>query len=140
MAEEPIPAAIEVYLTVKNGLEAIGFYKRAFGAQVVYQELTEDKQQVMHASLAAFGGHFMLSDYFPQYITDVAPRAPDAHGSVAMQINLQTPEEVDAAISRAQAAGATVTMPATDTFWVMRYGRLRDPYGYVWAFGAPLPL
>ena len=94
----------------------------------------------MHASLAAFGGHFMLSDHFPQYITDVAPRAPDAHGSVAMQINLQTPEEVDVAIARAQAAGATVTMPATDTFWVMRYGRLRDPYGYVWAFGAPLPL
>jgi PhnB protein len=23
---------------------------------------------------------------------------------------------------------------------VMRYGRVRDPYGYVWAFGAPLPL
>jgi PhnB protein len=140
MAEERISAAIEVYLTVKNGLEAIEFYKRAFGAQVVYQELTEDKQQVMHASLAVFGGHFMLSDHFPQYITDVAPRAPDAHGSVAMLINMQTPEEVDAAIARAHAAGATVTMPATDTFWVMRYGRLRDPYGYVWAFGAPLPL
>ncbi len=63
-----------------------------------------------------------------------------ALGSVAMQINLQTPDEVDAAIARAAAAGATVTMPPTDTFWVMRYGRLRDPYGYVWAFGAPLPL
>ncbi len=140
MAEAPISAAIEVYLTVSNGLEAIEFYKRAFGAQVVYQELTADKQKVMHASLAAFGGHFMLSDYFPQYITDVAPRTPDAQGSVTMQINMQTPQEVDAAMARASAAGATVTMPATDTFWVMRYGRLKDPYGYVWAFGAPLPL
>jgi PhnB protein len=140
MAEPPISAAIEVYLTVSKGLEAIEFYKKAFGAQVVYQELTEDKQQVMHASLAAFGGHFMLSDYFPRYITDVAPRTADALGSVTMQINLQTPQEVDAAIARAQAAGATVTMPATDTFWVMRYGRLRDPYGYVWALSAPLPL
>ena len=82
----------------------------------------------------------MLSDHFPQYITDVAPREANAQGSVAMQINMQTPQEVDAAIARAQAAGATVTMPATDTFWVMRYGRLKDPYGYVWAFGAPLPL
>jgi PhnB protein len=140
MAEEPITAAIEVYLTVSNGLEAIEFYKRAFGAQVVYQELTEDKQKVMHASLAAFGGHFMLSDHFPQYITDVGPRDPNAQGSVTMQINMQTPQEVDAAMARAAAAGATVTMPATDTFWVMRYGRLKDPYGYVWAFGAPLPL
>jgi PhnB protein len=140
MAEAPISAAIEVYLTVRNGLEAIEFYKQAFGAQVAYQELTEDKRQVMHASLAAFGGHFMLSDYFPQYITDVAPREANAQGSVTMQINMQTPQEVDAAIARAVAAGATVTMPATDTFWVMRYGRLKDPYGYVWAFGAPLPL
>jgi PhnB protein len=140
MAEAPISAAIEIYLTVNNGLEAIEFYKQAFGAQVVYQELTDDKQKVMHASLTAFGAHFMLSDHFPQYITDVAPREANAQGSVAMQINMQTPQEVDAAIARAQAAGATVTMPATDTFWVMRYGRLKDPYGYVWAFGAPLPL
>ena len=44
------------------------------------------------------------------------------------------------AIARAVAVGAIVTMPASDTFWVMRYGRVRDPYGYVWAFGAPLPL
>jgi PhnB protein len=140
MAEAPITAAIEVYLTVSNGLEAIEFYKRAFGAQVVYQELTEDKQKVMHASLAAFGGHFMLSDHFPQYITDVGPREANALGSATMQINMQTPQEVDAAMARAVAAGATVTMPATDTFWVMRYGRLKDPFGYVWAFGAPLPL
>jgi PhnB protein len=140
MAEAPISAAVEVYLTVNNGLEAIEFYKRAFGARVVYQELTEDKQKVMHASLAAFGGHFMLSDYFPEYITDVGPREMTAQGSVTVQINMQTPQEVDAAMARAATAGATVTMPATDTFWVMRYGRLRDPYGYVWAFGAPLPL
>jgi PhnB protein len=140
MPEAAISAAIEVYLTVSNGLEAIEFYKRAFGAQVVYQELTEDRQRVMHASLVAFGGHFMLSDHFPQYITDVAPRAAEAQGSVALQINLQSPQEVDAALARAAAAGAIVTMPATDTFWVMRYGRLKDPYGYVWALSAPLPL
>jgi PhnB protein len=139
MAEAPISAAIEVYLTVSNCLEAIEFYKRAFGARVVYQELTEDKQKVMHASLAAFGGHFMLSDYYPQYITDVSPREPNAQGSVTMQINMQTPQEVDTAMARALAAGATPTMPAADTFWVMRYGRLKDPFGYVWAFSGPLP-
>jgi PhnB protein len=133
-------AAIEVYLTVSNGLEAIEFYKKAFGAHVVYQELTEDKTQVMHATLSAFGGHFMLSDYFPEYITDVAPRSAEGQPSITVQINLQTPLEVDGALARAQGAGATVTMPATDTFWVMRYGRLKDPFGYIWAFGAPLPL
>lgn len=129
-----------MYLTVKNGLEAIDFYKKAFGAQVVYQELTEDETKVKHATLSAFGGHFMLSDHFPDFVTDVAPRATDGQASIAIQINLKTPLEVDGAIARAQGAGATVTMPPDDTFWVMRYARLRDPYGYVWAFGAPLPL
>jgi PhnB protein len=140
MADTQNSTAIEVYLTVSNGLEAIEFYRKAFGAQVVYQELTEDKTKVMHASLAAFGGHFLLSDYFPEYSIDVQPRAPETKPGVCIQINLNTPLEVDGAIARAQGAGATVTMPASDTFWVMRYGRVKDPYGYVWAFGAPLPL
>ena len=140
MAGAEISGPIEVYLTVSNGLEAIAFYAKAFGAKVAYQELTPDGSKVMHAALAAFGSHFMLSDYFPEYITDVAPRSSEAQGSITVQINLQSPLEVDGAIARAVAAGATVTMPPTDTFWVMRYGRIRDPYGYVWAFGAPLPL
>ena len=140
MAEGQISATIEVYLTVSNGLEAIEFYKKAFGANVVFQELTEDGKQVMHATLSAFGGHIMLSDYFPEFVTDVAPRTSEGQPSITVQINLKSPLEVDGAIARAQGAGATVTMAATDTFWVMRYGRLRDPYGYVWAFGAPLPL
>jgi PhnB protein len=140
MAEGPGLSAIEVYLTVNNGLEAIEFYKKAFGARVVYQELSEDGKKVQHASLAAFGSHFMLSDHFPDFITDVVPRPIDGKPSVTIQVNLNNPLEVDGAMARAQGAGATVTMPASDTFWVMRYGRLKDPYGYIWAFGAPLPL
>ena len=139
MAEEDI-SAIEVYLTVENAREAIAFYEKAFGAKVTYRELTEDGTRVQHASLAAFGGHFMLSDYFPDYITDVAPRSADGKGSMTVQINLSSPLEVDGAIARAAGAGATVTAPADDTFWVMRYGRVRDPFGYIWAFSAPLPL
>ena len=139
MAEEDITATIEVYLTVANALEAIAFYEKAFGAKVAYKELTPEGR-VQHATLAAFGGHFMLSDYFPDYITDVAPRAADTMGSMTVQINLATPLEVDGAMARAVGAGATATAPASDTFWVMRYGRVRDPFGYVWAFSAPLPL
>src|SRR4029078_51586 len=106
MAEEDISASIEVYLTVENGLEAIAFYEKAFGAKVAYKELTPDGARLQHATLAAFGGHFMLSDYSPEYITDVAPRSSDTKGSIAVQINLQNPLEVDGAIARAVAAGA----------------------------------
>ena len=38
----------------------------------------------------------------------------------------------------ASAAGAEVVMTAQDTFWGARYGRVRDPFGHVWAFNAPL--
>jgi PhnB protein len=41
-------------------------------------------------------------------------------------------------MARAQQAGATITLPASDVFWGARYGRLRDPFGHVWAFNAPL--
>jgi PhnB protein len=140
MAEEDISASIEVYLTVANALEAIAFYEKAFGAKVTYKELTPDGTRVQHASLTAFGGHFMLSDYFPEYSTDVAPHAADSKDSMTVQINLASPLEVDGAMARAIGAGATVTAAASDTFWVMRYGRVRDPFGYVWAFSAPLPL
>ena len=139
MAEGDI-SAIEVYLTVENALDAIAFYEKAFGAKVTYREMAEDGARVQHASLLVFGGHFMLSDYFPDYITDVAPRGADAKGSVTVQVNLASPLEVDGAIARAAVAGAVVTAPPADTFWVMRYGRVRDPFGHVWAFSAPLSL
>jgi PhnB protein len=29
-------------------------------------------------------------------------------------------------------------MPPDDMFWGSRYGRVRDPFGHVWAFNAAL--
>ena len=141
MAEEDITASIEVYLTVENGLEAIAFYEKAFGAKVAYKELTPD------------GGAPAACDADgirrPLHAVGLLPRLHHRCRSALRRMRraalrcrsiCRTPLEVDGAIARAVAAGATVTMPASDTFWVMRYGRIRDPYGYVWAFGAPLPL
>ena len=44
----------------------------------------------------------------------------------------------DTAIAKAAAAGATVTMPATDMFWGDRYGQVIDPFGHAWSFSNPL--
>jgi PhnB protein len=57
---------------------------------------------------------------------------------VTININLASPADVDAAIARAAEAGADVTLPPEDMFWGARYGRVRDPFGHVWAFNAPL--
>ena len=45
----------------------------------------------------------------------------------------------DFLVTRAKRNGCTVTTPAMDAPWGMRYGRLKDPFGHAWAFGAPLP-
>ncbi len=37
-------------------------------------------------------------------------------------------------MKRAEAAGATVVMPAMDMFWGDRYGVVVDPFGHKWAF------
>ena len=43
-------------------------------------------------------------------------------------------------MAKAAKAGCAIAMKAQDTFWGMRYGRLKDPFGHVWSIGAPLPM
>jgi PhnB protein len=80
----------------------------------------------------------MLHDEFPDVVPDVL--SPESRGGPAMTVtvNLPSPIDVDRAVRTAAAAGATVTMPVADQFWGARYGRIRDPFGHVWAFSAGL--
>jgi PhnB protein len=137
MADQSRPAAIEVYLTVADGNAAIAYYRRAFGALENFRQLADDGRRLLHANLSVFGGQIMLSDEFPEHTVDV--RAPtDAGGaSVTIHVNLENADDVDRVLKNAADAGGTITMPADDMFWGMRYGRLRDPMGHVWSFGAP---
>jgi len=134
----PNPPPIQAHICVKGGNAAIAFYEKAFGAQCTFKAMAEDGERVMHANLALFGGEVMLHDEFPEFGGDVM--APGTVGgiSVAISINLPKPADVDAAVARAAAAGADITMPPSDVFWGARYARLRDPFGHIWAFNAPL--
>jgi len=131
--------AVTSYLTVKGGLDAIAFYQRAFGAELLSQEMDDDGRRVAHAALDVFGTMIMLSDEFPEY--DLDSKSPRTVGATTVTLNVgfDDPAEVDAAMAKAVAAGCTVTMPVMDADWGMRYGRLKDPFGHAWAFGAPLP-
>ncbi|MGW9330209.1 VOC family protein [Bosea sp. NPDC055594] len=138
MASGPNPPPIQAHICVKGGDAAIAFYEQAFGAQCTFRAMADDGKRVMHANLALFGGEVMLHDEFPEFGGSVI--APGTVGgiSVAININLPSAADVDAAVARAQAAGADVFMPAGDVFWGARYARLRDPFGHIWAFNAPL--
>ena len=125
------------HLIVNGGLDAIGFYERAFGAEKAGVVMAKDGKRVLHAELEVNGGAFKLSDSFPEMPGDMA--APGAVGgaSVSLHLDFKKPKQVDEAIEQAVKAGATLTMPAQDTFWGARYGRVRDPFGHIWAFHAP---
>lgn len=131
-------APIEAHLTVEGGDAAIAFYEKAFGATAASRMPAEDGKRLMHAVVNVFGAQIMLADHFPEYQSDAAPPSKLGGAGVTMHVNLASPAEVDAAMDRAAKAGAIITMPAQDTFWGMRYGRLKDPFGHSWAFGALL--
>jgi PhnB protein len=138
MAFAPKPPPIQAHICVKGGLEAIDFYNKAFGAECPFHQLAEDGKRVVHANIELFGSEVMLHDEFPEFGGDVLSPPSRGGACMAININLPKPADVDAAISRAQSAGAEVVMTAEDTFWGARYGRVRDPFGHIWAFNAPL--
>jgi PhnB protein len=132
-------SSVTAYLTVEGGLDAIALYARAFGAEVLTHKMADDGKRVVHAALDVFGTMVMLSDEFPEY--DADSEAPTSIGATTftLHVGFDDPAQVDAAMAKAAAAGCTVTTPAMDAPWGMRYGRLKDPFGHAWAFGAPLP-
>ncbi len=132
------PPKIQAHLCVKGGLAAIAFYEEAFTARCTMKQMADDGSRVLHANVELFGGEIMLHDEFSEMGGHVL--APPSLGGtpVAVNVNLAAPAYVDAAIERATAAGADLLLPPADQFWGARYGRIRDPFGHVWAFNAPL--
>jgi uncharacterized glyoxalase superfamily protein PhnB len=115
------------HLIVRNAAEALEFYKKALGAEVLNVAHTPDGK-IMHASLRIGDSMLMLNDEMPQY----GALSPLGHGGTSVTIHIYT-EDVDSVFNRAVAAGAKVKMPVMDQFWGDRYGALTDPYGHSWS-------
>jgi PhnB protein len=138
LAFAPNIPPIQAHICVKGGNAAIDFYVEAFGAVPVMKHMAEDGVRVMFASLEMFGGEILMHDEFPEFGGDVMSPPTVGGASVGISINLPASVQVDAAMVRAEKAGAKIILPAQDVFWGARYGRVRDPFGHVWAFNAPL--
>lgn len=111
--------------------EAIEFYQRAFGAEVLSRMPAPDGKRLMHAEILIDGKPVFLADDFPEYCNDIS-QSPKALGGTPVTIHRYV-KDCDAAIKQAADAGATVKMPATDMFWGDRYGVVIDPYGHAWS-------
>jgi PhnB protein len=130
----PIPSGMEgiiPHLTCDACEKALEFYKKAFGAEELYRMPAPDGKRIMHAAITIGGRPIYLADDFPEY-SGGKGRSPKALGGSAVTLH-QYVADCDAAIKRAEQAGATVTMPAADMFWGDRYGVVTDPFGHSWS-------
>lgn len=135
----PIPPGHEgliPHLVCDPCAQAIEFYKAALGAEEVFRMPAPDGQKIMHAQLKINDRLLFLADDFSEFCENaeqMKSRSPKALGASPVTIH-QFVEDCDAAIKRAEDAGATVLMPAVDMFWGDRYGLVMDPFGHLWAF------
>jgi uncharacterized glyoxalase superfamily protein PhnB len=127
---KPIPdgySTVTASLIVRNGENAIEFYKKAFGAQELYRFPGLDGKGVMHSELKIGNSRIMLSDEMPRENC----RSPQSLGGTGIYIYMYV-EDADATFNKAVAAGATPTMPLMDSFWGDRFGQIQDPFGHIW--------
>jgi len=124
--ESAVPTgSVVAYLAVAGAREAIDWYTEAFGARLRDQPIVMADGRVGHAELEIAGGVIMLADEHPE-IGHVAPTGPGSPVSLHVTVS-----DVDAAVDRAVAAGATVTREPSDS----PYGRaatIEDPFGHRW--------
>lgn len=62
----------------------------------------------------------------------VVDESTDGFGGVSLAHNVRSRGEVDEVLATAQAAGATITRAAGDTFYGGYAGAFRDPDGHAW--------
>jgi PhnB protein len=131
---------IEPYLFFNGRAdEAIAFYQDALGAEVAMRMTFGDSpepspmplptgwdKKVMHAALKVGDMHLMLSD---------ADCTDDAEFR-GFRLSLTLDDE--ASLRRAfdkLAAGGSVQMPLSQTFWAPLFGMLTDKFGIGWMLG-----
>jgi len=138
---QPIPKGHEglvPHLIVDGASEAIEFYKKAFDGEEILRMPAQDGTRLMHAEVKVGDSVIYLCDEFPE-MCGGKKNNPNALGGSPMTIHRYV-EDCDAAIAKAEKAGAKVTMPAQDMFWGDRYGSVTDPFGHRWSFATQIKI
>jgi len=127
LAEESETKAVTPYLCVSDAAAALEFYKKAFGA-IETMRLIGPGPKIGHAEFRIGKASVMLSDEFPEF----GALSPHSVGGSPVRLRLYVPD-VDAFVSRAVNAGATIVRPVKDEFYGDRSGQIADPFGYTWS-------
>ncbi|HEX4632078.1 MAG TPA: VOC family protein [Chthoniobacterales bacterium] len=115
--------------------EAIEFYRKALGAEVVMLSRFKDapeqqpgmpdcfEEKIMHASLRIGEAMIMASD-------GQCAGQPNLEG---FSLSITVPDEGEAdRVFAALSEGGLVTMPLEKTFWAPKFGMLQDKFGVGW--------
>ena len=127
----PDRPALAPMLSVRNGAEAVAFYKAAFGASELFK--IEDDNGLVVAQLSVGKSDFWVADESPEHKNF----SPETLGGATTRMVL-TVDDPDAVFAEAVAAGAKVVWPVEDQPYHWRVGRVVDPFGHHWEIGKPL--
>jgi PhnB protein len=115
---------------VPDGLAAIDFYRRAFGAEEHGDRFITPDGAVIHAEVRIGDAIVMITE--EPVDTEAPARPPGAVDAVVTTIMEMYWPDVDATWKSALSAGAEVIFPLEDQFYGDRAGRIRDPFGHQW--------
>jgi PhnB protein len=125
-----IATAVMAWLSVRNGGQAVEFYKAAFGARETYH--VEDPGGSVVSRLSIEGAEFWLSDESPENL-NFSPESLGG-GTVKMLLIVSDP---DAVFAKAIGAGAREVYGVQEEHgW--RVGRVVDPFGHHWEIARPM--
>jgi PhnB protein len=125
---KPIPEgyhSVTPYLSVNGAVQALEYYKKAFGAVELFR--MEHDGKIGHAEIKIGDSPIMLADEFP----DMGFLSPQTLGGSPVGIMIYVPD-VDTVFKQAIDAGGVEKKAVQDQFYGDRSGTLTDPFGHVW--------
>jgi len=131
----PTPGVIVPHLVVRDAVEAVAFYTKAFSATVLYRSPSPSGAGE-HIHMKMWSSLVQISTEEPaqqrERIEGALLASPETLAGSTCVFQIGVPD-VDAAFRHAVDNGATPALPPTDMFWGDRYSWIRDPFGHVWA-------
>lgn len=125
---KPIPEgyhSVTPYLCVKGAVDALEYYKKAFGAVELFR--MEHDGKIGHAEIKIGDSPIMLADEYP----DMGFVSPITLNGSPVGIMIYV-DDVDTMFKQAIEAGGVEKKPVQDQFYGDRSGTLTDPFGHVW--------
>jgi PhnB protein len=121
------PAFIPMlYIKHEEGIAALEFYKKAFGA-TIFRQFDNDDGTVHIAELLMGGALFRFHEEKPS----AQQSSPHTCGTTTVGIHLML-NDLDEVMEKAIAAGAKMLSPMQDYFYGYRQGEMVDPFGHFW--------